>query len=260
MTKALKRKIAQVKLKDIDPPNVVDRMAIDASKIDELAESISEVGLLQPVLLRPSGERFEVVAGHRRFLAHQKLGVSAIEAVVTEMNDQEAAVIRASENLARENLTAVEEAQIFSSLMRDHGMNMESVAQKFGYKPGTVRRRLDLLRMPPQLQEAVHKKQISPTVAEELWPIASIPDLEYYLVFAIENGCTRETARMWCKEWKDSVRRDGNTSGGSGQILAPCEPRPVYVSCDLCTGPMVIGEETVLRLCKTCFDTIKQNM
>ena len=255
-----KRKIVKILLDEIDPPNVVDRMEIDAEKVAELAESISEVGLLQPVLLRPVADRYEIVAGHRRFLAHQKLGVSTIEAVVKEMTDQEAAIIRASENLARENLTPLEEAVIFNNLISAHSMVIEQVAKKFGYKPGTIRRRMDLIKMPPQLQEAVHKKQISVTVAEELWPISDTGSLEYYLMFAVENGCTKETARGWCKEWRDSKRREGSSSGQGGQILAPSEPRPVYVTCDLCTGPMELGQETVLRLCPECFGTIKKNM
>lgn len=260
MTKAQKRKIVEVSLSKIDPPNKVDRMEIDPNKVVELAESISEVGLLQPILLRPAGDRFEIVAGHRRFLAHQKLKASAIDAVVKEMTDQEAAVIRASENLARENLSAMEEAAIFANLLSNYDMAIEQVAKKFGYKPGTIRRRMDLLKMPPQLKEAVHTKEISVSVAEELWPISDLASLDYYLMFAIENGCTKETARGWCKEWKDSKRREGGSGGSSGQVFAPNEPRPVYVGCDLCTGPMEIGKETVLRVCQDCFRIIKQNM
>lgn len=255
-----KRKISEIKLSAIFPPNVVDRMEIDANKVAELAESISEVGLLQPILLRPIPDGYEVVAGHRRFLAHQKLGVSVIDAVVQIMTDQEAAIIRASENLARENLTPLEEAVIFNNLIKAHSMAIEQVAKKFGYKPGTIRRRMDLLKMPPQLQEAVHKKQITVSVAEELWPIADTGSLEYYLMFAVENGCTKETARGWCKEWKDSKRREGSSGGGGGQIFAPSEPRPVYVTCDLCVGPMEIGKETVLRVCPECYKLIKSNM
>lgn len=260
MTKTPKRKISEIVLVEIDEPSVVDRMDIAQDAIAELAENISEIGLLQPILLRPLAGRYEIVAGHRRFLACSKLGLSVIDAVVKEMTDQEAAIIRASENLARENLTPLEEAIIFGNLISNHGMTIEAVAKKFGYKPGTVRRRMDLNRMPPQLRDAVHTKKISVTVAEELWPISDVDDLVYYLTFAIENGCTKETARMWCKEWRDSKRRDKGAGVEGGQIFAPSEPRPTFVPCDLCVGPMEIGTETVLRLCPDCFKIIKQNM
>jgi len=260
MVKRSKRTIKEVAMGLIDEPDVVDRIEIDPDGISELAENISEVGLLQPVLLRPMGDRYEIVAGHRRFLATQKLGLSVIDAVVKEMTDQEAAIIRASENLARENLTPFEEAVIFNNLVAKHDLKIEQIAKKFGYKPGTIRRRMDLIKMPPQLQKAVHAKQISVTVAEELWPISDPVDLDYYLSFAVDNGCTKEIARLWCKEWKDSKRRQNTAGGGGGQLLAPSEPRPVFVACDLCVGPMEIGKETVLRVCPDCYKIIKQNM
>lgn len=260
MVKRLKRKIAEVALGKIDEPAVIDRMEIDPDGIIELAGNISEVGLLQPILLRPMKDRYEIVAGHRRFLAHQRLGLTVIDAVVKEMTDQEAAIIRASENLARESLTPFEEAIIFNNLIAKHEMTLEQVATKFHYKPGTIRRRMDLIKMAAPLQQAVHKKQISVSVAEELWPISDLSDLNYYLMFAIENGCTKEVARSWCKEWRDAKRRQKSTGGEGAQAPAPNEPRPVYVSCDLCVGPMEIGKEVVMRVCPDCFKIIKQNM
>lgn len=260
MTKRLKRKITEAIIAEIDEPQTPDRLEIDPEEISELAESISEIGLLQPVLLRPLNGRLEMVAGHRRLLACKKLGLSRIDAVVKEMTDQEAAIIRASENLERKDLSPIEEAIIFGNLTTKYKMSLEQVARKFGYKPGTIRRRMDILKMPPPLQQAVHKKQISVTVAEELWPISDPSDLDYYLQFAIGNGCTKETARLWCKEWKDSKRRERPAGGEGEQAFAPSEPRPVYVVCDLCVGPMEIGKETVLRICPECYKLIKANM
>ena len=260
MEKRLKRKITEILLIKIDEPSTVDRMDIDPEKITELAESIDEVGLLQPILLRPVGDRYEIVAGHRRFLASQRLGLPVMDAVVKEMTDQEAAIIRASENLARENLTPLEEAIIFSNLLTKYNMTIEGVAKKFGYNPGTVKRRLNLVKMPPQLKQAVHEKRISVSVAEELWPITDLTHLDYLLSYAIDGGCTKDVARSWCKDWRDQKRRSEDPSALGGQYFEPNEPRPVYVACDLCTGPMGLGEETVLRLCKKCFKIIKENM
>jgi ParB/RepB/Spo0J family partition protein len=235
-------------------------MDIDAGKVDELAASIDQVGLLQAVLLRPLAERYEMVAGYRRLLAFQKLNLEEIDAVVTKMSDEQAAVIRATENLSRENLTPLEEAVIFSNLVNVYKMEFDEVGRKFGYQLGTIRRRLDLLKMPEVLRYAVHEKKISVTVAEELWPISDEGDLLYYLTFAIESGCTKATARGWTKDWRDSKRRE-NQPGGEGRGgMAPNEPRPTYVPCDLCTGPMVIGDDIVLRVCANCHKVIKENM
>lgn len=260
MAKHSKRKIVSTLLVKIDVPSEIDRMEIDPDKIKELAESIKEIGLLQPVLLRPVADRFEIVAGHRRFLAHERLGFPVIDSIVEKMTDLEAAIVRANENLSREDLTPFEEAAVFANLIRKHKMKIDEIAVKFGYKPGTIKRRMEINRMPPQLQQAVHKKQISVTVAEMLWPISDLNDLDYYLMFAIENGCTKEVARQWCKDWKDAKRREQTPGGQGGQALSVNEPRPVFVACDLCVGPMEIGQETLLRVCPKCFKLIKDNM
>lgn len=258
--KKTKDNISEVPLALIDEPKQVDRMEIDQKIITELAESISEIGLLQPILLRADGDRYEIIAGHRRFLAHRRLEVKTIKAIIRIMNDEEAAIARATENLGRVDLTPIEEAFVFKNLHEDHGMSFDKIGAKVGKSAGLVKRRMDLLKMPPQLRNAVHKKLISISVAEELWPISDIASLDYYLSFALDGGCTQAVARSWCKDWRDSVRRKETGAAGDGQAFAPSEPRPVYVSCDLCTGPMEIGQETVLRLCGNCFKTIRENM
>lgn len=258
--KTVRDKIVRVALDLIDEPKTVDRMEISSESISELAQSIEEIGLIQAILLRPDGERFEVVAGHRRFLAHKKLSLDKIKAVVRTMTDKEAAFIRATENLGRENLTPIEEANVFSNLVNGYELSYEEVGRKFGKSPGLIKRRMDLLKMPPQLQKAVHNKKISISVAEELWPISDIATLDYYLSFALEGGCTKEVARMWCKDWRDSLRRKESAGVEGGQTFAPSEPRPVYVPCDICVEAMEIGKETCLRCCPSCAKIIKENM
>lgn len=260
MAKPLKQTVKAVPLSSIDEPKDILRVDIDSQAINELAQSISEIGLLQPVLVAVDGDRYELVFGHRRFLACQKLGLSSIRAVVRHMSAEEIGVARATENINREDLTPIEEANTYSNLINHYGLTVGQVAQKMGRAPGTVKRRMDLLKMPPQLQKAVHAKRISVTVAEELWPISDMTDLDYYLSFAIDGGCTKDVARSWTKEWRDKKRRQEIAGGEGGQTFAPTEPRPVYVSCDLCIGPMEIGQETVLRICPDCMKTIKQNM
>ena len=260
MAKLLKQTIKSVSLGSIDEPKNVLRMEIDPEDLTDLAQSISEIGLLQPILLAIDGDRFEIVFGHRRYLAHKKLELSTIRAVVRQMSQQEIGIARATENIERAGLTPIEEAATYKNLIEQYGFTLEQVAKKMSKTPGTIKRRMDLLRMPPVLQTAIHKKQISITVAEELWSIRDPSSLDYYLIFAIENGCTKEVARMWTKDWKDQQRRSESSGVEGVQGFSPNEPRPVYVACDLCIEAMKIGEETVLRVCPVCAKTIKDNM
>jgi len=256
-----KPRVADVLLEKISEPKYMVRMDIEPNYIKELAQSISEIGLLQPILIAVEGEGFEIVAGHCRYLAHKEIGMSAIKAVVRDMTKEERGVARATENIQRIDLTPIEEAATYKDLMDQYGMTIERIAKKIGRTPGTVKRRMDLMRMPPILQIAIHKKQISMTVGEELWPIADETSLEYYLGFAIENGCTKEVARQWAKDWKDSKRRSGSASEeGGGAELSPYEPRPTFVGCDICHDPVKLEESQFIRTCTKCMGAIKKGM
>ena len=261
MPKPSKQTVKDISLDLIDEPKGIVRMDIDPDYISELAQSISEIGLLQAILLAIDGERFEIVAGHCRYLAHKKLGLSTIKAVVRQMSPVEIGFARATENIERKDLTPVEEAATYKNLIEQYGLTLDQVSRKIGKTPGTIKRRMDILRMPPVLQKAVHKKQISMTVAEELWPIADEASLDYYLIFAIENGCTREVARSWAKDWKDAQRRSHNSDDPGGRVdLSPNEPRPSYVPCDICNEPVDLNTTKFFRTCPGCFTAIKKAM
>ncbi|MFH1575499.1 MAG: ParB/RepB/Spo0J family partition protein [Candidatus Nealsonbacteria bacterium] len=256
MTTKQKDRIADIDLLLIDEPKVVDRMEISIEAIAELAASISEIGLLQPIILRTNGERCEIVAGHRRFLAHKLLGRRYIKSIVRAMTDEEAALARATENLSRVDLTPIEEATVYFNLINAHGMTADQVGKKFGKSPGLIKRRMDLLKMPPQLQKAVHEKKIAISVAEELWPITDVSVLDYYLSFALDGGCTKDVARQWCKDWRDTVRRQGTAGVEGGEVVGPFEPRPCYLPCDLCHGPVELGTDKMLRICPECHNNM----
>jgi len=257
MAKVSKEKIHEVDLSQIDEPQEFNRLEIDLNEVSELAKSISETGLIQPVLLRPLGDRFEMVAGFRRYLAHKLLELSTIQAIVRKMTDQQAAISRASENLQRVNLSPIEEGTIYSNLVNGHAMTIDQIAQRMGITPGVVKRRIDLTKMPPQLQKAIHSGQIVVGVAEELWRISDPGDMDYYLGLAIDNGVTRAVTRQWVDDWGKAQRAAKVPGDYGGGVSPPYLDRPVYVSCDLCQGPMKIGDETVIRACPECSEHLK---
>jgi len=250
--KASKPKMREIGLDLIDEPGGVVRMDIDPEEIQDLADNIAAVGLLQPIMVRPHGDRFEVVEGHRRFLAHRVLERKAIVCIIREMDDVLCALARASENLCRVDISPIEEAAIYADLRDNHGLTVSQIGKRMSKSPGIVKRRLDLLKMPPQLQKAIHKKQINYSVAEELWSLGEIEPIDYYLGFAIDHGATQTVVRGWVKDWKDSKRRESSGAAGGGGVASPMQSRPYYVPCDLCNGPMELGTETILRTCPKC--------
>lgn len=258
MAKASRAVTKLVSMNLIDRPKEGVRIEINPEKVSELAGSIKEQGLLQPILIRKAGSRFEIVFGDRRFLAHQELGRKEIRATVTEMSDLECALARATENIARDDLTPVEEAAIYLDLKDNKGLTIEQIGKKMGKTAGTVIRRMQLLKMAPILQQALHAKKISISAAEELAVIKDIASLEYYLECAVEHGATKEVCRMWAKDWNDTQRRKETAGGGGSLPQAPFESKPTYVTCDTCLGAMELGKEVVLRVCPDCAKSIKE--
>jgi len=251
-------KITNLDIGLIDPPVEPDRMELDQDRIAELGESIIVNGLLQPILVRPVGDRFEVVAGDRRFKAHQLKGINRIPSIVREMSDGDAAILRATENLEREDLTPVEEARTYARLNEKHGMSWEEIGKRTGKSPGLVKRRTDILRMPENLQKALHRKLVSIGVAEELWRINNVTALDYYLSFAIDNGVTVLVARQWAQDFEKSQREPLQEDAGGGGFRHPSETVPIFVACDLCRQAMEVGQETMLRVCPGCAESISQ--
>ncbi|MBA7495232.1 Nucleoid occlusion protein [subsurface metagenome] len=258
MPKALVLKVREIAMEKITEPTGVIRLEIDPGEVSSLAENIHEIGLLQPINVRFVGEGFEIVDGHRRFLAFQLLGRKKIPCIVGDFSDVASAVARAAANLRRVDLSPIEEAAVYADLHDNHSLSYDKIGKILGVSGGVVKRRLDLLKMPPELQKAIHQKLISYGVGEELWRISDHSKMIYYLGFAVDHGVTVAVARGWVKDWKDEKRREVSDVGESRGDRSPLESRPIYLPCDLCSGPMELGSEKTIRACPGCFESIRK--
>lgn len=258
MVKDSDEQIQKIKLDLIDEPAGRIRLDISEEGVQELAASIEGLGQLQAILLRKAGDRFEIVFGHRRFLAMRSLGREKINAVVKELDDIQVALMRATENVAREDISPIEEGAVYVDLRDTHNLTLDEISRRMRKSVGIIKRRMDLLKMPPCLQKAIHSKQINYSVAEELWSLGDLGKIEYYLGFAVDHGATSTVVRAWVYDEKKKMRRAvaGDEPGES--LANPMTNRPVYVACDVCLGSMEIGQETVIRACESCTKLIRQ--
>lgn len=260
MTKKEIMKVQNILLTLIDRPAVPDRLSIDPEYIKELAGSIAEIGLMSPITLCPRAGRFEIVAGDCRYQAFLSLGRAEIPAFVQELDNQNVAIARATENLQRKDLTVIEEARIYKALHDDHGMGWEKIAKRTGKTISLVKRRYDLLKMPEMLINALHERKITYTVAEVLCGLPDLGRIEYYLGFCIDHGATIAVVRDWVKEEQSRERQKKvDVVGGDWGSALP-EQLPLYVPCELCHGPMELSKVVSMRICQACHGTIKQNM
>lgn len=260
MVDAVKSVFKVIGMDKIDRPADGTRMEINPEEIAELAQSIEERGLLQPILIARRNNRYEIVAGDRRYLAHEKLGRNKIEAKVVEADEKDVAIDRATENLQRRDLSPLEEGIIYAGLRDKMGLTVAEIGKKMGKSPGRIERRLCVLRMPESFQKALHYGKVSMAVAEELWSTPDATKREYFIELAVEHGITTAVARTWVADYRKSLRVMGSDVGAGGLSGEPFEDVPIYRACDLCKDPVEYKNIVELRLCPACGEAIKSGM
>ena len=161
--------IRQINLDQIEPNPDQPRLAFDEATLGELAASIREHGVLQPVLVRPLGpHRFQLIAGERRWRASRLAQVATIPAMVDEIDDETAMEIAIIENLQREDLSPLDEAAMYDRMIRDHGYSIRRLAEKLGKDKGYVENRLRLADAPPEIRQLVSVRKDTLSHAYEL--------------------------------------------------------------------------------------------
>ena len=137
------------------------RTKYEQSKIEELKASIREKGILQPLLIRKKDRDYEVIAGERRLKAARALGLEKVPVIIRNVSDDEAFVLALVENIQREELTAIEEAQAFRRLIDDFHFSQEEIAASVGKDRSTISNTLRLLRLPEDIQQSVLDGELS---------------------------------------------------------------------------------------------------
>ncbi|GIP22374.1 MULTISPECIES: nucleoid occlusion protein [Paenibacillus] len=144
------------------------RTIFDDERIDELCQTIKTHGVIQPIVVRLRNEKYEIIAGERRWRAVRKLGIETIPAIIRDFNDSQAASIALIENLQRENLTSIEEAIAYQNLIDLHQLTQESLAQRLGKSQSTIANKIRLLQLPEVVKNALMERKITERHARAL--------------------------------------------------------------------------------------------
>ncbi len=160
-------KIIYVPVGDILPNRFQPRLAFDEKELNELATSIVKYGVIQPIVLRKIGEKYEIIAGERRYKASILAGLKSIPSIIMNTDDNTSAEIALLENIQRKNLTVIEEAQSYKKLI-DKGFTQDDIASKLGVSQSSIANKLRLLNLPKEVQNALLYNQISERHARSL--------------------------------------------------------------------------------------------
>lgn len=170
--------VIQLPIDQITPNRFQPRSIFNENTIKELAQTIHTHGMIQPIIVRKlDEEKYEIIAGERRWRAVQLLGWESISSIIRDMSDTETASVALIENLQREELTVIEEAKAYEQLLQLHSLTQEALAQRLGKNQSTIANKLRLLKLPEEVQEALLEKKISERHARALITLND-PDIQ----------------------------------------------------------------------------------
>lgn len=156
-----KKKIVNIEVDKITASPYQPRTRFDEETLEELSGSIARYGVIQPVAVRRSEHGYELVAGERRLRATKMAGLKYIPAIIGQYDEDEAAEIALIENLQRENLSFMEEAEAYMALIQKHHMTQEELAERIGKKQSTVANKLRLLKLPPKVKQLISEYSLT---------------------------------------------------------------------------------------------------
>lgn len=181
--------VIQLPVDQIEPNQFQPRTIFDDEKIAELAQTINTHGMIQPIVVRKmDDEKYELIAGERRWRAVQVLGWERVSAIIREMTDTQTASVALIENLQREELTVIEEALAYQQLLELHDLTQEALAQRLGKNQSTVANKLRLLKLPDEVQQALLQKQITERHARALIKLKDEEKQIKLLAIILEQG------------------------------------------------------------------------
>lgn len=206
-----------VPIEDVRPNKNQPRKTFDDATLGELAESIREHGLMQPILVRKRGQSFEIIAGERRWRACQKAGLKEIGVIVKDLADNEVFEWALIENIQREDLNPIEEAEAYRRLLDNTGMTQEQLALRVSKDRSTVANSLRLLKLPDEVRRQVIAGALSMGHARALLALESADDM-------VKMGREVVTRRLSVREVERAVRALRKKASEEDEGSAPSDP------------------------------------
>lgn len=196
----------KLSINEIEPNKSQPRKSFDEKALSELADSIAEHGIIQPLLVRPMAEGgYQIVAGERRWRASRLAGLTEIPVVIKDLTDRETMEIALIENLQREDLNPIEEAEGIELLIKEYGLTQEIAAERVGKSRSAVTNSLRLLNLPPSVRELARDNKISAGHARALLAFSDEEKIIETAKLIMEKGISvRETERLAKEASKDT--------------------------------------------------------
>ncbi len=192
----------KMKLTDIEPNKGQPRKNFDEAALSELAQSIEKHGVIQPLLVRPLADgSYQLVAGERRWRASRMAGLTEVPVVIRDLSDEDAMALALIENLQREDLDPMEEAEGYRTLMETFSITQEEAAARVGKSRPAVANLMRLLSLPGEVRAMVSEKKLSPGHARALLPLEDAALITQFAKEIIEKELSVRQTEAWVKDF-----------------------------------------------------------
>ncbi|MCK4236726.1 MAG: ParB/RepB/Spo0J family partition protein [Candidatus Krumholzibacteria bacterium] len=249
--------------KRIVEPKIAARFVVDSESVHDLTESIRKIGLIQPLVVKQKGEKFEVVVGHRRLIASRLARLTELKCIVIEKDADVEEVVKLHENIMRQDLSPVEEAIYIHYLIEKRKKSQKEIAEMLNVSEGYISQRLSMLNWHEKLIEAVDAGLISFTSARELARITDEGALLMHVQQAVEHGVTPRVANMWFRDWLSSKDYDLHGHTEKEDEIVEVDTDTTQFNCGMCGETYSYKELIYMRLCRDCYNatvTVKREM
>lgn len=211
VTDTTKDSVVELKINDISPNTEQPRTTFDEDALNELAESIKENGVIQPIIVTKKGKGYSIVAGERRWRASRLAGLKVIPAIVRELSDQQTMEIALIENLQREDLNPLEEAYAMENLVKKYKMSKEALAKKLGKSRSAVSNTIRLIGIDESLQDFIRNGELSAGHARALLALKNPEDQRQVADTIIAKDMSVRQAEDYIRKYIDDIENPKNT-------------------------------------------------
>ena len=253
---AVETSYQMISLDLIDDPQQPMRSDMTEASVEDLVLSIKQVGIIEPIIVKPAKGRYEVIAGHRRTFAARLAKLMIVPCFVTNANEEQTEMLKIHENLYRENVRPADEARHFDYLIQKQKMTPIKIAQLIGKSPAYVGDRLAILEYPDFLKEAMDKGEISFSVAREFSRFDDLGQMRQSVYYAKRSGMTMEMARKWVLDHKRSKENPQTFSSLNSSGNAETAPGEHIMTCVFCRQELRLRDTQVIYVHDHCLDEI----
>lgn len=247
----------EVLISKIKLPDAMMRTVVDEAGLESLARSIRKLGVVIPLIVRKVEKGFELVAGFRRLMAAEMVGLSKVPVLVRESDDREAEAVKTAENREREDVNAVDEGVYYVAVMERMGWNQKDLAQELGVSEGLVSQRIKTTAWDDYTKDQVRKGNLKFSVARELEQIRDEVEKRRLVKVAVTSGVTPGVAAEWRRQVNHELDTQQERLALDRSRKVTHQPQKVYVTCQTCEAAVEVDKVVFLRICTACHEIVR---